>query len=211
METNKITRMSAVPIQAKDFEQAEPVSKESWNFFSSPIGIVQRVSIMGLLVSWDGSTGLIDDGTGKALVRSTLPGEMVKAPLGSIMLCIGKIRTVGSEKYVSIETSKILREAYWLTYRKFEAALFRSNKQENEVWKEKAKKTMEETAKQETKLKEYGENSLMDTIRLLDAGDGADTGLVMRHLGLEDDSQIHKMIREGVVFEIRPGKIKILE
>ena len=49
-------------------------------------------------------------------------------------------------------------------------------------------------------------------IKEVDAGQGADTQEIITKLNVEDaESIITKLLEQGEVFEIKPGKLKILE
>jgi len=208
---NALNRLCAIPCQARDIQQAHPFTTESGlALFNTSLGPVSRTAITGLLVSWDGTAGLIDDGTGNVLLRSAqaVP-DLLSAPLGSIIFCIGRVRTLGNERYVSIETAHVLHNTYWLTYRKFETALFRESA--TPVQNPPPERTTPAVAAQIPIEHEEWRDQLLKAIHLLDTGDGADVNLILRQTKQEDDTLIQKLIRDGDVYEIKPGKIKTLE
>jgi hypothetical protein len=53
---------------------------------------------------------------------------------------------------------------------------------------------------------------LIETVRALDTGSGADIDAVLSTNGLEGaDKYLRTLIEEGELFETRPGKVKVLE
>jgi hypothetical protein len=55
-------------------------------------------------------------------------------------------------------------------------------------------------------------DSLIAAIRSLDPGDGADTEAVLAACRIQDaDRILDNLMKEGEIFELTPGKIKVLE
>jgi hypothetical protein len=214
---NALTRLTAIPCQAKDIQEASPLPLESGNlFFMSPIGIINRVAITGILISWDGATGMLDDGTGQVIFRTTEQNHSVDQAnitnIGSIIFIVARLRAIGIEKYLSLETINILHDPYWLTYRKFETALFREAVKETHMPEQPLSPSHLPTKEQDEgeDIKPEG-NSILDAIRLLDNGDGADMELILKKIKSEDESIIQNLIKKGEIYEHKPGKIKVLE
>ena len=210
---NALSRLTAVPCQARDVQEAQQLPLESGNiFFKSPAGVISRVTITGLLISWDGVAGMLDDGTGQILFRPAAPEQhghefLREAAVGSILFLVARIRVVGIEKYLSVESAQILHDPYWLTYRKFEIALFREAARPLELQAITPTNAHQLPERQENSLQE----SVLATIRLLDAGDGADVELVLKRTKRDDDDIIQALIKQGDIYEPKPGKLKVLE
>jgi len=218
---NALTRLTAVPCQIRDIAETEQLPLESGNtFFHSPLGIVSRVVLTGLLISWDGEVGMLDDGTGQIIFRcpEQHPRSILDSlNIGSILFLTARLRNLGKETYLSVETAHALTDPYWLTYRKFEIALFRMNAP-TEVSSPtpppspaQGNTTQTQEDASQSLQKKHPQDILLDTIRLLDTGDGADIELVMKHMKADDDEQIQKFIKQGDIYEHKPGKLKILE
>jgi hypothetical protein len=210
---NALSRLSSVPCQAQDIVLARIINNGSSSiFYQTPVGIVSRVSVTGLLVSWDGITGMLDDGSGQILIRTHEPvKQLLETPLGSIVHCIGRIRSLDKESYLSVESVALLTHPGWITYKKIETELFRSTQSINP---QQSAQTIPAQIPQMPAKQQFirtEKDQVLDAIRLLDAGDGADVELVMSKLNLDDDASIAQLIKHGEVYEIKPGKIKILE
>ena len=170
---------------------------------------VSRVNVIGAIVhiSGDGSnykSTVFDDGTGKILLR-TFENSAVfsKVEVGDVMLMIGKVREFNNEKYIIPEILKKNNNVGWINLRKIE--LKKNNVPENKVVSIPSAAVAEEIAP-----------SFYDGIYLLikkfDAGDGALIDEVIKNSNQDNAEEIvNKMLANGDIFEIKPGRVKVLE
>jgi len=154
-----------------------------------------RVNIVGIAVSV--RPLVLDDGTGQVSVRGSFEGK-----IGDTVMIIGRPMNVQSETYLSPEIIKRLPDAGWLSVRK----------------KELGKEPKRIIIKQEpiaAKTEEHENDKHADLLLLikkLDTGDGVEIEDLISKSTIKDcQPLIDHFIRCGEVFEVSPGKIKVLE
>ncbi len=172
---------------------------------------------------------ILDDGTGKLILRSFEENEGIKKiEVGTVILIIGKVRTFNEEKYVSPEVVRRI-EPLWLKVRaheNLEKEKIQNNqnyKKENTIEKNdinKKEKSIKNESQEEnippaTTIVEEDQHlpfqKLMQTIKELDKGDGALIEEILEKSALKDsDKVLTKMLECGEIFEYQPGKVKVL-
>lgn len=167
---------------------------------------VSRVNIIATLVykseSPNYSSAIVDDGTGKILVSSFENSDkFAKTDVGDAVLVIGKIRKFNSERYIMPEIFKKINNIGWVDVRKFELenTSFSSNS-----------KIVDSASIAEVPANANEEVYLL--IKNLDKGDGAPIDDVVNNSNsAEAEAIINKLLEKGDVFEVNPGRLKILE
>lgn len=165
---------------------------------------VSRVNIVATIVYKFESLGLdsvvIDDGTGRITLRSFENSDLFKkVDVGDVVLVIGKIRVFSNEKYIMPEILKKINDIQWINVRKLE---LRSNIENNSISQDKvlADKMAIDIEKVYSVIKE------------LDNGDGVSVENIIKNFdNIEVEIIINKLLASGDVFEIKPGRLKILE
>ena len=176
---------------------------------------VKRANILATIVDKADTVGayksmVADDGTGQIRLRLfDSESRLFERPeVGDFVLIIGKPRHYGEERYIAPELIKPLRDVKWAEVRKLElrlavnkqpttAAAIKDKKNENE---------MKEDAVSRDKVEVY------KIVKELDTGRGADaTEVMMKCASRNADALIKEMIRAGDLFEVSPGKLKVLE
>ena len=167
---------------------------------------VSRVNVIANIVYKSGdeqnySSALIDDGTGKILLRTFENTNLFsKADIGDIVLVIGKVREYNNERYILPEIVRKLEKFEWMSLRKIEL-----KDTVIEPVKEPANEVVEEA------VKTVGVEIYI-IIKKLDDGDGAAIEDVMKESNNPDAEKIiSRLLENGDVFEIKPGKLKVLE
>jgi len=165
---------------------------------------ISRVNIIGTIVyksvQENGASVVIDDNTGKILLRSFDAFNLFsKIDVGDMTLVIGRLRDFNNEKYIVPEILK-KTDLEWFNVRKAEL-----NKNEIVV----------DTKKDNTIVVEKIQN-LDDEVYLLiknlDSGDGVSIEDIISNSKSKDpEIIINKLLESGNVFEIRPGRLKVLE
>ena len=167
---------------------------------------VSRVNIISTLVYKDEdasyASAIIDDGTGRISVRSFESKYIFsKIDVGDIILIIGKIREFNDERFIVPEIIKKINNQDWVKVRNIELR--------NNVI------TKIENVNSEESLIEDNLNSVDDVlslIRKLDSGEGVLIDDVLKESKNDGvEKTLSKMLENGDIFEIKPGKIKILE
>ncbi|MBR9703592.1 OB-fold nucleic acid binding domain-containing protein [Candidatus Woesearchaeota archaeon] len=155
----------------------------------------------------------IDDGTGSVVVRFF--DKPLSVAVGDSVVIIGKPRVFGEEKQVVAEIARKLLTADALSF-------FSSSRKDLQSFIPEAPKVEEEVVTSQVDVeqkvfvpKEKTTSTaqlLIATIRELDPGDGAPTDEVLSKVNLPGTEQkLEFLIAEGEVFELRAGKIKVLE
>lgn len=167
---------------------------------------VSRVNVIANIVYKSGdeqnyNSALIDDGTGKILLRTFENTNLFsKADIGDIVLVIGKVREYNNERYILPEIVRKLEKFEWMSLRKIEL-----KDTIIEPVKEPANEVVEEA------VKTVGVEIYI-IIKKLDDGDGAAIEDVMKESNNPDAEKIiSRLLENGDVFEIKPGKLKVLE
>lgn len=166
---------------------------------------VSRVNVIATVVyKPENSSGynnaVIDDGTGKILLRSFENiGAFPKTDVGDIVLVIGKIREFNNERYIVPEIFKKLDNFMWLNVRRLELrkVVDFDNDQKSQASNEEFADIDEE---------------IFSIIRKLDKGDGAFVEDVIKNLKYDAaEKMLNILLEKGNIFEIKPGKLKVLE
>ena len=177
---------------------------------------VSRVNIIGVVVFADAEDNAvksitIDDGTGKILVRSF--DELYtfsNAQVGDMVLLIGRVREYNNEKYIMAEIVKHI-DKQWVEVRKLElgglAMVVPASPTHQEVETNK-----EAAAVPQEAVEESATDVLLNLIREHDKGEGAATEEIIAQSNNGDAEKIiTSLLLEGEIFEVKPGRLKVLE
>lgn len=230
-------RLTAFKIRIKDLLNGQYIKEEGWlpNYVILNEKKVSRVNIIGAIVSVDEGPNYknftLDDGSGKISVREFEGNLINNFNVGNTVLLIGRPREFGSERYIIPEIIKNIDDKKWIEVRKQELGISEPTKQESvvetkekqdikpEPIKEEAEKPKEEIVKEEKEPEKAVEEKktqkpqnkyeqVYNTIKDLDKGQG---------IGLEDikvenaEEIIKNLLTQGEIFEIKPGRYKVLE
>ena len=204
------------------------VRREGWepNFISTSQGAVSRVQFAGVVIEKPSANDiLVDDGTGSITIRRF--EDIIEADIGQPVLIVGRPREYGGEVYIVSEVLKILPSPNWIKYfswlrgevEKFIPSVPKKKTVESvkyplndSVTSNSLPVELSEPEKEvESPLKNVAQN-LINIIRELDPGDGAPTDEVLSKANIDGaEKKLQFLIEEGEVFELRAGKIKVLE
>lgn len=166
---------------------------------------VSRVNLIATVVykaeDQSANSVMIDDGTGKIILKSFeafLPFS--KVDVGDIVLAIGKIREFNNEKYIIPEILKKLDNNSWINVRKLEL--------KDSIVIEQKESPLEEVVE----ILPNSSENIYSLIKKIDSGEGADIDEIIKQSGLADaESIISRLLENGDIFEIKPGRVKVLE
>ncbi len=202
----QIKRETAIMCIVDDLLRGSFIRTEGWNpsYFSTDLGNISRVNLTGVVVSKDPAGGvIIDDGSGRILLRSFESDSFLDLNIGELVMVVGRPRVYNEEKYVLPEIIKKINHK-WGAYRKLQLELLRRNIK-------KRKKETRVLVKEEPQPINYFQK-ILEFIKDLDSGEGADVEEVIKRSGAPDaEALIKKLIKEGEIFEIRAGRLKVLE
>ncbi len=183
-----------------------------------------RVNIMASVLSREknGSVTslLLDDGTGQITLRSFEESDKINLfDIGDIILIIGRVRSYNGEKYLTREIAKKISPG-WLKVRKEEMKppLEEPLTEEisEEIIQKRAKIKNEEQSKQPlfNQLEEkflLPVEKIIKIIREFDRGSGIQIEEIIEKLPFQEvEPTIEKMLKEGLIYQIQPGRVKVL-
>lgn len=218
--SKQIERQTAKIASIKEIISGEYIKQEGWDpnyILSLKNEKLSRINLIGVVVTVpeNSLSVFVDDGTGKIEARTFEENNMFKnITIGDIVLIIGRPREYNAEIYVNAETIKKITNKGWLEYRKKEIFL-------RNILKPDIKKTIEKTSKNSDDLKSDNNESFSDEhideidilllkIKDLDSGAGCSIqDLVEINPNYED--MVEQLLLKGEVFEVAPGKVKVLE
>ena len=166
---------------------------------------VSRVNIIATIVfkseEPSSASALIDDGTGRILLRTfEKKGIFSSIDVGDIVLLIGKIRDFNNEKYIIPEILKKINDNKWIDLRAIELKNNIVESRINEEILDKVTEIINENEKIYLLIKklDYGEGAPTDEVISMSSDKGA-------------EKIINKLMENGDIFEIKPGRLKVLE
>lgn len=204
-------RKVAKKIFVNDILKSTYIKRPGWepSGILTKLGEISRVDIMGVIVSktneGNSSTLLIDDGTGNIQIRLFDDSiDISKLELGDMVSVIGRPREWESSKYIVPEIIKKTQDKNW----------FRVHQLEIKLQKKKSpiKLPVEQAENPEAEDETGPYQKILNAIAILDKGNGVDIDEIINNVKIERcDSLITSLIEEGELFEISPGKVKLLE
>lgn len=176
---------------------------------------VSRVNLVGTVVSANKDLGYadvcIDDGSAKISVRAFEQNNSMDAlEIGDPVFIIGRPREYGQEIYVLPEIIKKVYDMKWLEVRQLELKRIRIEDLRASEGVPEGIKVPEENAEEEV-VEDRGVGAVKEAIRSTDSGSGAEYEDVIKKIGPDAEKIISGMLRNGDVFEVSPGKLKLLE
>ena len=223
MEKGSFERYAAVKISIKDILEWSYIyeSEQNSNYLLTTNNQkIYRINIVAAIIHKEqvGSitSMLIEDGTGKIIIRWFEENESIKNTfIGNICCVVGKIRVYNNEKYISPEIFKKV-DLLWLKVRSLELSAKDKNtilQKTNEFYEEKKEvKEQEEIVIRDTVLDtDLPFEKLTRLIKELDVGDGVLIEKIIEKSPLENtEKMLEKMLEKGDIFQNNPGKVKIL-
>ena len=205
METQQIqARQVAYIINLKDLSNGTFVKEEGWspNYVSISDKKVARVNFIAAIINVEQENNvqniLVDDGTGKISLRNFEAPFNVN--VGDIVLIVGRVWQFGNELYIAPEIIKKNIDTKWSAVWKGLAL-----KQDVQIVPKIEEKVEEITITKEPKS---NVNSILEKIKELDDGSGANYEEVLK---TTDEKTISSLLQQGEIFELKPGKLKVLD
>ena len=220
-QQTQIKRDVAVKARIKDILEGRYIKEEGWkpNYIMTKYGEnIARVNLIGVVVSDpvidEKSQSLtLDDGSDRIMLRSFENGlSLSKFMLGDVINVIGKPKEYGSIKYVTPEIIKIIDNKKWLEVRKKELEQKEKSSvvlpvSQNENIYGFGERVEEKVVDEDTDVEKT-----LKLIRDLDKGDGVFIeNIIIKSNNQNTEKIISSLIEQGEVFEVQPGKIKVLE
>jgi RPA family protein len=202
-------QQTAYKVRIKDILESDYVKEDGWepSYILADSKKIGRVNIFATIVAKSQNSLLIDDGSARISIRF-FQEQGTAADIGDSILLVGRLREYNNERYIVPEIIKKIDNKAWLEVRKLE---LRNNKTEP--------KLKEPVITAEAKPVETAEefeitpiDRVYELIKKHDAGDGADIDEVL-HESKDKDTEkiINGLLEKGDIFEIRKGRLKVLE
>ena len=132
-------------------------------------------------------------------------------------MIIGRPREFNNEKYIIPEIAKSIQNPMWIEVRKLELELnenFGVEMNDKEVKEDEAARNaaVHEEAKEVNADVKSDSDIIYDLIKKLDAGNGVQIDEIIEKSNLADaEKLINILLENGNIFEVKPGKVKVLE
>jgi len=210
----EIKRNIAYKVRIKDILEGEYVKQEgewSSNFIRSNDLEIARANIIATIISKDNTQAIIDDGSGRITIRS-FDKEITSAEIGDFALIIGRPRIFDNELYLALEIIKKISPD-WVELRKIE--LGQKSQKETSISKvEKVDEQIEKKSELVTESEEVIEQTpalnIYNLIKAKDQGSGVEIQELVDEIP-DAESLVNSLLKKGEVFEVKPGKVKVLE
>jgi len=161
---------------------------------------VPRINVIGVVVGVQDEAPpafMVDDRSALVLVRQF--DDSTPPVIGSVVCVIGRIREHAGEYYVASEIVKKV-DSRWLAVRSLELAKQAS-------FTTPTMKVADENVEDVTDA----DSTVLGVIRKLDQGTGASMDDILSDAGADAEKVITVLLERGDVFEVSPGRIKVLE
>ena len=207
---SKFKRQIAFKVRIKDLVNGRYVKEEGWEpnyIITKQEKKISRINLIGIIVAKNDDINtnyegvILEDGSGKISIREFKENKVLKnVEIGNIVMVIGRPREYGTEKYIVPEIVKKIENEKWVALRKIELEIENSKEEKEEVQEEIIEeKEMPLSQKIYTWIKEK------------DSGEGIEISELIKKHGDGSEKIIKRFLVEGEIFEIKPGRIKVLE
>jgi RPA family protein len=203
-------RQIAYKVRIKELANGKYVKEEGWqpNYIITTDGRqINRINLIATVVSKPIEEGLsyqsiiLDDGTGRISIRNFEQNDLFNnIEIGDIILLIGRPREYGNEIYILPETLKKVQDKAWIKVRELELKNNRLIKKIED--KTEPKEVVEDAV-------ESISDKVIRIIKEKDQGEGIDFEDILKQVN--NEKIIKELLKKGELFEIRPGRLKVLE
>lgn len=195
---NQQKRNTAIKVRISEIVSGSYIKSDNESSYIDSGGKkLYRVNLLATAVTKNSSGAyanlIIDDGSGKVSLRSFDNQQMFdEFSAGDIVIIIGRPREFGSERYIVPEIIKKVNDSAWIQVRARELI----NVQNGGSINGKADSPYDKISK---------------LVGDCDNGEGADVDEIISKSNLDNaDALITGMIKEGIVYEAKSGRIKLV-
>lgn len=230
-EGDSSKRQVAYKVRIADLLNNRYVKEDGWlpNYIAVGDMKVSRANLMGVIVSKASQEGgndsaahdfILDDGSGRVSLRFFESAGAID--VGDIVMVIGRPREFGTERYVVPEVVRKVTDPKWVELRKLELAKTKHDSAPQPSPQSSETGSVEMTGGYETSDGELDletddlsdENpmsKIVNIIKELDDGSGAEFDLVAAKFDGDAEQSVKKLLEQGDIFEVKPGRYKVLE
>ena len=224
---NTYQRQTAKIASVDELLEGDYIVQEGWkpNYIQTKSRRLTRINIIGIIINKPGPYELIvDDGTGTIMVNDFNHAHSTSiSKVGQGVLIVGRPRKANDQTFIAaeiVQSKQIQENPLWLVRRKEELKKIKESKQIDDEYtsmeiEEKTEEEIEEMSEEkiveENSKVELTDDEIIKFIKKKDVGEGCSIDDLINHFGEEADNTILTLIAMGEVYEIKPGKIKVLE
>ncbi len=200
-----VDRKVAKKVPVVDLVKGTYIKRPGWepSGVLTKYGEITRANIIGLIVSKSETDNtlslLLDDGTGSISMRMfEKPTQQFE--VGEFVRVIGRVRENSNNIFIVPEIIKKV-DPKWHKLHNLELKLQKRTA---------PKLPVEQTEEQDFETGPY--QKVLNVISVLDQGTGVDVQEIVSNIKIKDSEKIiQNLIEEGEIFEISPGRVKLLE
>jgi len=218
MEQSIKQRQIAYKISLSDIHTNDFIKQEGWepNYIMCGDKKISRVNLIGTVISPINSEQnylVIDDGKSNIVLRQFENKEMdlMDYDIGNVINVIGKIREFNNERYILPEIIKRVSPKWLLVRKKEIECLYNEGFYKLKNVKEALIKPTSTTAEKMEHTSPKDGEEILQKIRELDSGDGANIETIIQNYGSDSEKIIKTLLEQGDIFTTKPGKVKVLE
>jgi len=219
-------RQTAKICSVEDLLSGTYVVQEGWkpNYVQTPLRKISRVNIMGVVVDKQTPNQFVlDDGTGSINITDFSSSPALQhIAVGDPALVVGRPRKSEDELFIAAEiiaTKQLKKEPLWLTYRKQQLEQVSADVIDESFVTESApdseqnniQEKKEEQLTPSPQFPELSGDAVFDFVKTKDSGDGCEIDSIIKEFGQEADDLVLTLISMGELYEIKPGRLKVLE
>ena len=217
-----VQRQTAQITSIKELINGKYVIQEGWkpNYVQTNFRKLVRVNIIGIIVDKPNPYQFImDDGSASILVIDfNQRKKTTTLKVGNPVLVIGRPRQAEKDLFIASEiatSDQLIKQPLWIVKRKEDLKKLESNLVQKIDSEEVLVEDLDETISDGELVQPISGNVTGDDIivfmRKKDSGDGVSIDEIVDYFGQEADDVILTLMSMGEVYEIKPGRIKILE
>ncbi|NQV08311.1 hypothetical protein HQ529_00495 [Candidatus Woesearchaeota archaeon] len=211
-------RQVAYKAWINDIVNGEYIKQEGWepNYIETRDGRrISRANIIGVVISKDEDASykgvVLDDGSQSISIRSFEEKDIFSdVDVGSTLMIIGRPRKYGETIYIMPEIVKKIENIKWIELRKLE--LGKPKELEESVIQKEEKQEVFPEKKEEERKPTTESEKIYGLIKEMDNGVGTNIEELIKKSGISNcENIVNNMLKEGDIFEVKPGVIKVLE
>ena len=222
--TTNMQRQTAFKVRVAELLRGSYVKEAGWqpNYIDAGDKKVSRANIIGIVIAVVEEASfkniLVDDGSGRISLRM-FENRDVDASLGDVVLVIGRPREFGGERYIVPEIIRKIDQKWFAVRKKELESDSPSLPVEETVVESPSSVSGSPASTVEESVDDPADGAgsspvdrLLTLIKRLDSGSGALFDDVARESKLQNcEEYINRLLELGEIFEVKPGRFKVLE
>ncbi len=221
-------RQIAYKVRIKELINGKYVKEEGWQpnyIITQDNKQISRINLIGTVVSTPSDEEInyqsitLDDGTGRISARVFEQNNLFNnINIGDVVLIIARPREYNNQIYLLPEILKKIKDNGWIKVRELELKqhpkIEDTKTEETKLSNESEKLPNEgfqksKTFEKEEIIEESIPDKIINFIKEKDKGEGVDFEEVLKQIN--DEKAIKELLKKGELFEIKPGRLKVLE